>query len=367
VKEFTFTGSTKLNKNQSEESLKKKASRSMLHCLPIDIEGLDYLTQFDGNTGALSARSAIISLDDESSINYLIYTSRSNFALQQAFFGNHSKKKIIKIRDLSFPEEFIFERNVDGNILGKGFTEKILKQLVKDNFFKSSARVIATKSTHIVELNQGLIKRPPEMFRKIFFSAHNDSQKIIESGGPLSRKIDFPKLNTRIKISEEFRNKIMDIDLVKLAQSLDPKSQCLRNYCNSLNIPTVGVLRGYPDQTVFYLLSHFKSNEEHDISIISNVLSSALRTVYESEHFKSFLVECSRLCSERESKSYTSLLVSKPPKRKNVCVFGITVFDKNLNTCPEKNSLILRMREYAQEKLKWQTWCKRGEYFTTFV
>lgn len=367
MKKFTFTRSTKLNKSKSEESLKKKASKSRLSCLPIDIEGLDYLTQFDGSTGLLSARSAIISLEDKSSINHLISTSRSNFALQQAYFGNHGKKKTIKIQDLSFPEEFIFERNVDGNVLGKGFTEKNLKQLVKDDFFKKSTRVVATRSTHTVELNQGLMKRPPELFRKIFFSSHSDSQKIIESKNPLGRKINFLKLNTRIKMSEEFRNKILDNDLIELAQSLDPKSQRLRNYCNSLNIPTVGVLRGHPDQTVFYLLSHFKSTEEHEISIISNVLSSALRTVYESELFKSFLVQCSRLCSERESKSYTTLFVSKPPKQKNVCVFGITVFNKDLNNCPEKNSLIHRMREYAQEKLKWQTWCKRGENITTFM
>ena len=330
------------------------------------ITPLDELGIVDSYFGLMSAVSAIREQTKDPNqpifdVHEFLIKLRQNMILHEAFCGEEHQLKNSKLHSLTKPDFLLFEKGIEHSLL-PGFIKDIFSGIAD----KIPDHTPTSGGHYNVSKNPTNTKHTPYLDESIVSMIKNQIFLDSISINRFSAITNPHNFKNRIEITNKFSNRFNEFNIKEYVSKRKPRldKAMLESYVCHYNIPLVGTLRAYPNQTVLYVMSYFKKyDKKESLANISNYMDKLLPYVLEYHpKIQECIADCVQLCNNNRKE----VVITKMLVRRNGS-FGICVifFVSFLNDISRKKQRLLPIRElydYFREKLSYDWEAYMGGY-----
>jgi len=281
------------------------------------VEPLDELGIIDSYFGLMPAVSSIRNQTQDPNqhmfdVHEFLVKLRQNMALQEAFCGRCHQGEKSRLYSLTKPDFLLFKKSIDHSLL-PGFLDTVFD--VKDKFPNHTSPKKGEKY-HIVTKNQSHVKDIPYLDESIK-SMIDTSQNFLDDLSPTrsSSIADPHNFTKRVEITNRLASKLNELNIKEYVARRKPRldKKMLESYTCLYNIPLVGTLRAYPDQTVLYIMTHYKKyDKKEELANISRYMDKILPYVLKHHpKMQESIKECAQLCNIEKKQCIITKMIAR--------------------------------------------------------
>ena len=338
-----------------------------------NLSSLNELGRIDVGFGLLPTMAAIKkefhSKSPFSNLNEFIIQLRQFMALEDAFCGSEFDKSDSQLCNLTKPDFLLFEKATIGKNLPKDFIQRIFVPL-SPKYFSKYEPLEKGKRCHKVTKNQNKYDgNKPQLVDYLLDKLNLPNKKFedpyIMHNKPIHNPENFIKRvhttnNLSILIEQE---KIADY----IKKSVDKKfKENISDFFQCQYIfPLVGTLRDFPEQTILYFMSYYKTTKQYELSTINTQLNNFIpSSLHNNENIMSILRQCAQSCKPNSHQCFVTKLLARQNQSKGLCVIYFVTFSKEIKKSKKDNFPIKQLYEYINNKLKdWKVYMSRIDYY----
>lgn len=296
---------------------------------------------------------------------------RRLWILQQISSLHNENLEKIPINDVTRPESLFLPKSIEGHYLEPSYSTKaVLESLLEDGHISSyyshkHGDYVVTAGKTIKEQKLAFEK---EIYRNYISrydeSCSNTEIEYYKNNETLAEIVSAQIGYTRILLDHFLSKNILD------CVDVDPRQrEYLKQFCNLLNFPIVGVnrVKGEPSRIVLYLLSLFEYGGERKLESLHMALGRTLGRFFENNPvIVSCLEKILRLNEKTEnycteSRCYAKRMTGRPISQefdpKTVCTFTMVAWTRDITTRSGFKNLPFGNSAVDLGRLNWEYHC----------
>ncbi|MDH3852848.1 MAG: hypothetical protein OES23_00180 [Nitrosopumilus sp.] len=304
-----------------------------------NIKPIDELGIVDSYFGLMSAVSAIREHTQDPNkpvfdVHEFLIRMRQNMVLHESFCGECYQDKESKLCSLTKPDFLLFEKGID---------HSNLKEFNFDVFRNIRNKVCNHKPDHIITKNQSFLEILheqnlilPYLDESIKTMIDASNRKFLDDI-TLNRFSAIPnphRFKKQVEITNKFSNEFNEFSIKDYVSKRKPRldKAMLESYVCHYTIPLVGTLRAYPDQTVLYVMSHYKKyGKKENLANISNYMDKLLPYVLEYHpKMRECITDCVHLCDNKRKEVVITKMLARRKSSLGICIIFFVSFLKDI-------------------------------------
>ena len=332
------------------------------------IASIDELGVVDSYFGLLSSVSAIREHTSDPNnhmfdVHEFLIKLRQNMAIQEAFCGSDHNKEKSALQHFTKPDFLLFEKGIDYSYLNEFMLDVFSNIQDKVCDHKNQDHSV-TKSQPYLErmsIEENVLPYLDESVRSVI--DENNIHFVDDITLVRFKAIPNPhEFKKRVEITNRISNILNGFNINEYIAKRKPRldKAMLASFVNRYNLPLVGTIRAYPDQTVLYVMSHYKKyGKKERLVNISNYMDRLLPYVLKT-HPR--MQECIRNCSELCKNEKKEVIITKMLARKNgssgICVIYFVVFLNDIKRGKQKLLPIRNLYDHFRKNQndEWETY-----------
>ena len=327
---------------------------------------IDNLGVLDSYFGLMASVSAIREYTQDPNqrkfdVHKFLIKLRQNMALQEAFCGKCHQGDQSTLYSFTKPDFLLFEKEIVYEHLDH-FIPDIFNN-IKDELPKHTHT--ADGRYHVVTKNTSHVQQFPHLHKSIT-SLIDTNQDFLDDlsptrDGAISNSHEFKK---RVEITNKLTSRLNTIDIKEYIKKRKPRldKKILDSYSCIHNIPLVGTLRKYPDQTVLYVMSYYtKHDKTEDLSSINIYLDKILPFILKHNPE---INECIKQCINMSNVGKKECIITKMLARRydssGVCVIFFVTFLNAIRRGKQKKLPLKNLYDYFRKYLndEWEVYMR---------
>lgn len=322
------------------------------------ISHLEDLLEIDVGLGIIAALSSIHNHNNQTNyenlnLSEMIIDMRTNMALVESFCSVHKHSQSQTLENNLKPCTLLADKIRWYNVKPKNnnsrkYLNGIFDYLIEKNFYSKFKNLRKDEcSVEKLDIQKNCFRVFENMQNKLLSQNKINRHTLNLSANPTNNKINL--LRMRLGLTCELYQELSTFNNKKnlvLVDSFD--SLLMKNTIVSTIFPYVGTLKGFPNQTIVYLISYCITPKKQSLENLSPVIDEIFLELWKNNHIiKNILGECinlSKIDGGEECAYTTKLLAQKDDNA--VCVVHFLTFKKEIKKIRNAKFPLAQLRKY---------------------